>query len=321
MTLLGSAPAVQSRAGCYARLGVIAAVGSLVAACGSSDGENPSNVTGRNGKIAFQAFSDASRPSDGIYLINPDGSGRSRLKGQPAESAAPRWSPDGQRLLLTVLVPTANTVALDVINADGTHLKSLLVGRGEPADGYPGYADWSPDGRKLVFIRGRLCSKFICDASLNILDLSTHQVRRLVNNVLGLSPPAWSPDGRLIAFTRNRQIWLVTPDGRNPKALTSLAGLNLYPSWSPDGSRLAFTQIAHTTIVYTIGADGHHLQRLLQGANEAAAAWSPDGRRFVYVHDGLNSGDIYAANRDGTAAMPLTHDRSDETLPDWQPLP
>ena len=50
--------------------------------------------------------------------------------------------------------------------------------------------------------------------------------------------PAWSPDGTQIAFVSDRggnyDIWLMNPDGTNPRNLTNTADQNEhYPAWSP----------------------------------------------------------------------------------------
>ena len=57
--------------------------------------------------------------------------------------------------------------------------------------------------------------------------------------------PRWSPDSKRIAFlsTRggNSQIWLIGPDGGNPKQVTSLSTEAAGVVFSPDGKNLLFT--------------------------------------------------------------------------------
>ena len=47
------------------------------------------------GTIAFQVYGEASNPKDGVYLVSADGTALHRLRNQPANSVAPRFSPDG----------------------------------------------------------------------------------------------------------------------------------------------------------------------------------------------------------------------------------
>jgi dipeptidyl aminopeptidase/acylaminoacyl peptidase len=59
------------------------------------------------------------------------------------------------------------------------------------------------------------------------------------------SRPRWSPDSRRIAYISDRggssQIWLMDPDGGNPKAVTNFATEADGELFSPDGKNLVFT--------------------------------------------------------------------------------
>ncbi|MDQ2909646.1 MAG: hypothetical protein M3R39_01275, partial [Actinomycetota bacterium] len=74
-----------------------------------------------------------------------------------AFSRAPRWSPDGTRLLVTVCGPFG-ACRLDVAAADGSAVTRLGPGS-DPA--------WSPDGSRIAFVQRRSCagwSVFVADA-------------------------------------------------------------------------------------------------------------------------------------------------------------
>jgi len=64
-----------------------------------------------------------------------------------AYSRAPRWSPDGTRLLVTVCGPFG-ACRLDVAAADGSGVTRLGPGS-DPA--------WSPDGSRIAFVQRRSC--------------------------------------------------------------------------------------------------------------------------------------------------------------------
>ena len=60
--------------------------------------------------------------------------------------------------------------------------------------------------------------------------------------------PEISPNGELVAFvlasadvnSQNKDIWIVSTEGGNPRQLTAGSGSNTMPRWSPDGQTLAF---------------------------------------------------------------------------------
>src|SRR3954469_3700262 len=48
-----------------------------------------------NGKIAFDSNRDG---NEEIYVMNPDGTGQTRLTNDPAGDFGPAWSPDGTKI-------------------------------------------------------------------------------------------------------------------------------------------------------------------------------------------------------------------------------
>ena len=73
---------------------------------------------GLNGKIAF----DSHTTSDDIYVVEPDGSGRTAITGPPDSERGPQWSPDGTKMVLDI------GGDIFVMNADGTGRVNLTPG-------------------------------------------------------------------------------------------------------------------------------------------------------------------------------------------------
>ncbi len=89
-------------------------------------------------------------PAKEIYVINPDGTGLTRLTFNNYEERAPSWSPDGSRIVFMARVGThgGNGFEICVMNADGTNFVQLTdnaVFESTPT--------FSPDGQKIVFAR------------------------------------------------------------------------------------------------------------------------------------------------------------------------
>ncbi len=123
--------------------------------------------------------------------------------------------------------------------------------------------------------------------------------------------PAVSPDGKMVAYAAGRvgamRIFVRAVSGGAAIEVTKdLAGSHRLPRWSPDGSTLLFSSNAggpggaiHT--VPSLGGPPRAIVRDPEGQGVAFAAWSPDGKRIVYV-TGVGSnleGTLWVRDLDG----------------------
>jgi Tol biopolymer transport system component len=101
---------------------------------------------GVNGKIAY-ASQDA--VSSNIWVMNPDGSGRTCLAASLDQERDPAFSPDGSKIVYTR--GGNGQTDIWVMNADGTGQTQLTY---SPA--FDGGPTWSPDGNARATAEQRL---------------------------------------------------------------------------------------------------------------------------------------------------------------------
>jgi Tol biopolymer transport system component len=311
-------------------------------------------------RIAFSTIACPQRCNGPIEInvMNADGSGERnltrewRLEGAPP---GPPWlsvwalSPDWRKVaFVQERGGRVRSSDIYVMNADGSGRRRLT--RSPQNDGD---LVWSPDGRRLVFvrIRGGRADIYLVGADGSAPRRLAHAIA-FVPNPHSFSAgfdanPAWSPDGRRIAFVSNRDgnddIFVVNVDGRGLRNLTRSRGNDRDPMWSPDGRKIAFrgerarpSELERVACrprcrrdeIYVINADGSGLRQLTHNwRSDGVAAWSPDGRKILFLRSGWESvgasGDVYVMNADGTGQRNLTpsvtYPLATHTAPAWSP--
>jgi Tol biopolymer transport system component len=91
-----------------------------------------------------------------------------------------------------------------------------------------------------------------------------------------------------IVLGNDRALWLVAPDGSEPRQLTDAVHV-IWPVWNPDRSQIAFLapdpeDPMGNVSLYRIAVDGSTPERLVDGVSaHAPPSWSPDGTRIAYT--------------------------------------
>lgn len=214
------------------------------------------------------------------------------------EDFTPAWSPDGRWLAYhshrsPVPVPgyaSAGSTDDIYLRRAGAPMRDEI--RLTDWGWEVGMADWSPDGRRLVFDSwDRPGPAGVARPWIVTLDPGTGRLtdrRRLAlpRDIQATLLESWSPDGREIALvareTEDRQaLWVVSPDGRSSGKITTFrsttyGGLD----WAPDGESLVYAALADGRVqLFRIGRRGEGPTRLTHDpADLLHPQVSPDGR-------------------------------------------
>jgi TolB protein len=145
-----------------------------------------------------------------------------------------------------------------------------------------------------------------------------------------------APSRLVFASDRERGDWelfTVRPDGRDLRRLTRRRGEESHPSFSPDGRFVVFSGRSEEGPLAPGGAsqnlwiadaenavDARPLTPARPGGADTQPAFSPDGRRIVFVSDRDGNPELYALDSQGGAnVVRLTFDPAADMDPCWSP--
>jgi Tol biopolymer transport system component len=273
--------------------------------------------TATNGKIAFVSHRDG---NDEIYVMQPDGSGQTRLTNDPLRDEGPAWSPDGTKIAFR------REGDIYVMNADGSGQTDIT--NNPDFDASPA---WSPDGTTIA-----LTKTHDGNEDVYVVKADGTALTRLTTEGEPDRDPAWSPDGTKIAFISLRDdpgdeffkddLFVMNADGTNQTNLTNSTALEAAPAWSPDGTKIAYwREASHTDLpeIFVMNPDGSGQTNLTNNTtHDYEPAWSPDGTRLAFFAAQGGSYEIWTMNPDGSSPSMLTNTPgADNTSPAWQPIP
>ncbi|MCS7079914.1 MAG: protein kinase [Chloracidobacterium sp.] len=172
-----------------------------------------------------------------------------RLSGEDVEVAitegedsAPRFSPDGQRIVFTRRASDGST-ALYVVSSLGGEPRKVVDDAVE--------GDWSPDGRRLCFIRW-VREQGVTSTLLESVESDGSNQRPVVRLPgLRLRRPRWSPDGQFIALTKDvvagnviSSVWVATVATGEVRQFdpTERGGYLSSPAWLEDSATIVAVQ-------------------------------------------------------------------------------
>jgi Tol biopolymer transport system component len=181
--------------------------------------------------------------------------------------------------------PDGGTIAFDS-DRDGTRGVYLADADGQrvrrvSGEGYAAVPSWSPDGRKLVFVKAEPRRPRVWN--LWQLTLESGEARRLTSHTFGQPwGGSWFPDGRRIAYSHESSLVLLDLARGTRRVYESPRPGQLLrtPAVSPDGERIVFQVSRDGTWLMDVSSG--EMRKVLDDASAEEYTWSPDGRRLAY---------------------------------------
>ncbi len=279
-----------------------------------------SRITGEGGYFDSRVvFVSESGPKNArvkrLAIMDYDGANVQYLTDGSAIVLAPRFSPDGNRVLYTsyatgfpqVFVldvgrvtqsplgveqgemtfaprfgPDGQTVVYSSSIGGNTDIFRRAVSGGAPVrltntPAIETAPSFSPDGSRIVFESDRSGTQ-----QLYVMSASGGEAQRISRGEGRYGTPVWSPRGDLIAFTKQNQgrfhIGVMRTDGSEERLLTS-SFLDEGPTWAPNGRVLMFTREtageAGAAALFSVDVTGRNLRRVPTPGPGSDPAWSP----------------------------------------------
>jgi Tol biopolymer transport system component len=164
---------------------------------------------------------------------------------------------------------------------------------------------FSPDGRKVSFVRGSRDS--------NVWRISTDGAAplKLTSSTRADEDAVYSPDGMSIAFSSSRtgdyEIWTAASDGTHLRKLTSLGGFSASPSWSPDGRYIAFdSNLLEKPQIRVVPVEGGTARLVAGDMSAMVPSWSRDGRWIYFSSKVTGANELWRVPSGGGKAQQIT---------------
>lgn len=273
----------------------------------------------KKSKIAFASRVDEKNiKSSQIFIMNSDGSGKTRITFNDRKDNLPSWSHDGKKIAFRSCKDTI--CGIYIMNADGSAIQQLTKSGQNICN-----PKWSPDGKWIAYEDYINNNMQLC-----LIKPDQEDFKQLTTNGYNINL-TWSPDSKHIAFVSDRageeigyEIYTMHID--SPQVVKRITFNNLpdkFPAWSPDGKQIAYVGYDTTssgnqiTSLWIINTDSSNPRKLIDGQLEFPS-WSPDGKKLAINLFKEGNMDIYTINLDGSELTRLTNNGSC-FMPAWSP--
>jgi TolB protein len=280
-----------------------------------------SRITGESGYFDSRVvFVSESGPKNArqkrLAIMDYDGANVQFLTDASSIVLAPRFSPDGSRVLYTSYASGFPEVYL----LDVGSVRQTALGN---AEGEMTFAPrFGPDGNVAVY-----SSSVAGNTDIYLRRLNGGAPTRLTSAPSIETAPSFSPDGSQIVFESARsgtqQLYVMSASGGEPRRISSGPGRYGTPVWSPRGDYIAFTKQNegrfHIGVMRTDGSE----ERLLTASFlDEGPTWSPNGRVIMFTRETQGeqgSASLYSVDISGRNLKKVRTEGA-ASDPSWSPL-
>lgn len=235
-------------------------------------------------RILFLTRGSHKHPAEVGSVSVDGGPAQQRPLGVPGGDAT--WSPDGWPLIFV-----ANSGAYDfgashrgpmpdLWRLDGIHSKPHKILAQPGSEVLP---QFSPDGRKVLYLRGHAGSRSVWVANADGTD------PHAVSPSLWLAIATWSPDGMRIAVAGSphegsgRRLYLASVTGGPLHRLRGIGDIGNGLDWTPDGRWITYSGFDGK--IWRVHPDGSRRQKIgeIPEHDVRRLLWSPDGKHLAYT--------------------------------------
>ncbi|WP_417723578.1 Tol-Pal system beta propeller repeat protein TolB [Salipiger sp.] len=215
-----------------------------------------------------------------LAIMDYDGANVQFLTDSASIVLAPRFSPDGGRVLYTSY--QSGFPRIHVLDVGSVQSRILQSG-----DGVMSFAPrFSPDGSRVLYSLTQEGS----NTDIFEMDIASGATRRLTSSPSIETAPSFSPDGSRIVFESDRsgtqQLYIMSANGGEPTRISFGQGRYGTPVWSPRGDLIAFTkQNAGRFHIGVMRTDGSEERLLTASFLDEGPTWAPNGRVLMFARE------------------------------------
>ncbi len=257
-----------------------------------------------------------------LYLANADGSHARKIRSFDAIPSAIRFSPDGQRVRLTLTPPGNNNSSIWEMKADASDLHPLFPGWKTDVPVCCG--DWTRNGHYYIF---EALSPAGSKDLWAVRD-SSWPFHRKLEPVRLTTGPLWymnavsSPDStQIFANGELLQGELVRYDSQSRQFLPYLSGVSAGEAdFSPDGQWIVYVKYPELTLWRARTDGSQRMQLTFSPVYATLPHWSPDGKQIAFVGtEERKPWKIYLISPQGGTPQELFPQDRQEADASWSP--